>query len=432
MSIRIAHASDLHYASHTLEQVDRCFSFTVTAAIEQDADVVVVSGDATDHALEAHTPAYGALAANLRRLADHCPVLLLQGTFSHEPPGTLDVFRYLGGRYPIHVADRIEQVALTQDRRWIASPAARFETPPPGTVLLCSCVPSVNKAAVAACVGAAGAGAAVGEQLAHLLAGFGPVNRRARAAGIPTIGVSHGTVCGCLTEHGVPMAGFDHEFTTGTLFAADASAFLLGHIHKHQAWLEHERIIAYAGSIARLHYGEQGDKGFLMWEVGADGVRCELVPTPARRTLEIDFPGLPDMDALRAQAAQQPLAGLWVRVRWACPEEDRHEVCRADIARLFAGAAGLKLEGRLIPVQRTRGSGMAQAATLDAQVAAWAHTVNAAVTPLLDTLHALQTSDTQAIVAQILQADLAPQADPAQEDASAFASLRYAGSDAAA
>ena len=116
MSIRIAHASDLHYASHTLAQVDRCFSFTVTAAIEQDADVVVVSGDATDHALEAHTPAYGALAASLRRLADHCPVLLLQGTFSHEPPGTLDVFRYLGGRYPIHVADRIEQVALTQDR----------------------------------------------------------------------------------------------------------------------------------------------------------------------------------------------------------------------------------------------------------------------------------------------------------------------------
>lgn len=408
MSIRIAHASDLHYASHTLAQVDHCFSFTVTAAIEHQAAAMIITGDATDHALEAHTPAYGALAANLRRLADHCPVLLLQGTFSHEPPGTLDVFRHLGGRYPIHVADRIEQVALTCDGKWVGSASARFDTLPSGTILLCSCVPSVNKAAVAASVGAAGAGAAVGEQLAHLMAGFAPINRRARTAGIPTMGLSHGTVYGCLTEHGVPMAGFDHEFTTGTLFAADASAFLLGHIHKHQAWLAQERVIAYAGSVARLHYGEQGDKGFLMWEVTADGAHFALVPTPARRTLEIDFTGLPEMAALQTLAAQQPLAGVWVRVRWACPEEDRHKVCRAEMTRLFAGAAGLKLEGRLIPVLRTRASGIAQAATLEAQVAAWAQTVQASVAPLLDTLHQLQSANPETLVARILQDDGAP------------------------
>lgn len=418
MSIRIAHASDLHYAAHTLAQVDHCFSFTVSAAIEHQVAAMMITGDATDHALEAHTPAYGALAANLRRLADHCPVLLLQGTFSHEPPGTLDVFRYLGGRYPIHVADRIEQVALTRDGQWIASVTARFDALPPNTILLCSCVPSVNKGAVAASVGAAGAGTAVGEQLAHLLAGFAPINRRARAAGIPTIGVSHGTVYGSLTEHGVPMAGFDHELTTGALFAADASAFLLGHIHKHQAWLAQERVIAYAGSVARLHYGEQGDKGFLMWEVGTNGACCELVPTPARRTLEIDFPGLPEMAALQALAAQQPLAGVWVRVRWACPEEDRHQVCRAEMARLFAGAAGLKLEGRLVPVLRTRTSGIAQAATLEAQVAAWAQTVQASVAPLLDTLHQLQSASPETLVARILQDDAAA-CGKASADASA-------------
>jgi exonuclease SbcD len=33
------------------------------------------------------------------------------------------------------------------------------------------------------------------------------------------------------------MAGFDHEFTTGSLFAAGAQAVLLGHIHRHQLWL---------------------------------------------------------------------------------------------------------------------------------------------------------------------------------------------------
>lgn len=404
MSILIAHASDLHYASNTLEEVDRCFSFAVNSAIERKAAAMIITGDATDHALEAHCPAYDALAANIRRMADHCPVLLLQGTYSHEPPGTLDVFRYLGGRYPIHVADRIEQVALTTDGEWVASYNTRFDVLPDNTMLLCTCVPTVNKAVVASSVGAENASGAVGEELSKLLAGFGPINRRARAAGIPTVGLSHGTVYGCLTEHGVPMAGFDHEFTTGVLFSADASAFMLGHIHKHQTWSRSDHVIAYPGSIGCLHYGEQGEKGFLMWEVGADGAQFTLVPTPARRTEDVEFPGLPDMAVLRAMVESQSMEGRWIRVRWQCPEEDRHQVCRAEIASLFAGAAGLKMEGRTIPVLRTRASGIARAPTLEAQMAVWAQTVEAAVGPLIDTLHQLQNNSAESIVVDILDA----------------------------
>ena len=96
--IRVAHFSDLHYAGATLTEVDRCFSFAVDAAIARGADCAVISGDSTDHALEVHAPAVEALARNIRRLADHCPVLMLHGTFSHEPPGALNVFRLLGGR----------------------------------------------------------------------------------------------------------------------------------------------------------------------------------------------------------------------------------------------------------------------------------------------------------------------------------------------
>jgi exonuclease SbcD len=51
----------------------------------------------------------------VRRLADHCPVLMLQGTYSYEPPGTLSIFRLLGGRFGVHVADRIKQVGLDYD-----------------------------------------------------------------------------------------------------------------------------------------------------------------------------------------------------------------------------------------------------------------------------------------------------------------------------
>ena len=232
-TIRVGHFSDLHYCAKNLAEADRCFGFAIDAAIGRGIQVAVLSGDATDHALEMHHPAVERLERQIVRLADHCPVLMLQGTFSHEPPGTLTTFSMLRGRHPIHVAERISQVALLQGDVWQVSDGWRFGVPPEGAKAIFTCVPTVNKASVAAVVGGADAAVAQGQGLAALLAGYARINDAARRANVPTIGVAHGTVTGCVTEHGVPMAGFDHEFTTCALFAAKAQAFLLGHIHRH-------------------------------------------------------------------------------------------------------------------------------------------------------------------------------------------------------
>jgi exonuclease SbcD len=405
-SIRVAHFSDLHYGPKNLAEADRCFGDAIDQAIRSQVQAAVISGDSTDHAMDLHTPAAGRLAAQIQRLADHCPVLMLQGTYSHEPPGTLAIFELLGGRYGVHVADRIQQVGLTQDGRWLTSEGWRFDQVPSGLLALFTCVPTVNKAVVAATVGAGAAAQAVGEQLADLLQGFAPINRAARVIGLPTVGVSHGTVFGCVSEHGVPMAGFDHEFTTGTLFAAQAQAFLLGHIHRHQSWrfdgAAGRQCIAYPGSIGRLHYGEEGDKGFLIWRVDADGADCMLHPTPARRTVDICFEGKPGLDELRAAVAQQGVAGAFIRVRWMIAEEDRHEVDRAAILKELAGAAEVKLEGRIVPVVRTRAAGIAQAHSLAEKVRAWAEVAACRPEPLLACLEALLSEPAEAIAAGAL------------------------------
>jgi len=401
--MKIAHFSDLHYCGAHLKEAHRCFSYAIDAAIAAGVDCAVISGDATDHALDVHAPAVAALASNVRRLADHCPVLMLQGTYSHEPPGTLEVFKLLGGRYPVHVADRIEQVALMEQGQWLASDGWRFETVPAHNRALFSCVPTVNKAMVAAAVGATEAATAVGEHLALLLRGFAPTNAGARSACVPTIGVSHGTVHGCITEHGVPMAGFDHEFTMRSLFAAGASAFLLGHIHKHQAWAQDGRQVAYAGSIGRLHYGEEGEKGFLIWTVDAEGAGFTLVPTPSKRTIDITFDGTPELEQLRAAAGDAEIAGAHVRIRWNVAEEDRQAVDRAGIEVMFSMAAEVKLEGRMIPVVRTRAAGISQAASIGAKVEAWAHATEAQAAPLLACLEAIQTQTPEAIACAMLE-----------------------------
>lgn len=407
--MRIAHFSDLHYGTKTLAEADRCFGAAIDRAAALGVEAAVISGDATDHALDLHAPAAARLTAQVRRLADRCPVLMLQGTYSHEPPGTLAVFRSLGGRHPIHVADRIGQVALTRHSGWVASEGWCFDVLPHDVVALFSCVPTVNKAAVAATVGATDAAQAVGDQLARLLEGFAPLHRLARARGLPTIGVSHGTVFGCLSEHGVPMAGFDHEFTTGTLFAAEARAFMLGHIHRHQAWIRQgeagAQVIAYAGSIGRFHYGEEGEKGFLIWEVGSEDACCTLEPTPARRTIDIVFEGRPDIDALRETVARQNVSGASVRVRWTVAEEDRVAVDREAIQRVLAGAAQTKLEGRIVPVSRVRAAGISRMARIEDKLRTWASVAEVNASPLLACLAALDEAQPEDIAAQLLRSD---------------------------
>ena len=400
--IRIAQFSDLHYSEKNLVEANRCFGFAIDEAIRRDAQVAVISGDSTDHALDVHSPAVERLARRVRRLADHCPVLMLQGTYSHEPPGTLAIFRLLGGRYGVHVADRISQVALLSNGAWRESDGWRFDRLSDDAQLLFTCVPTVNKATVAASVGAADAGVALGQELAALLAGYGAINQTARQAQVPTVGVSHGTVTGCITEHGVPMAGFDHEFTSGALFAAQAQAFMLGHIHRHQHWEQDGRIVAYAGSIGRFHHGEQGDKGFVLWEVDATVARFELVPTPARRTVDLFFDGKPDLAQIEAAMEEGGLRGAWVRVRWTVADEERHEVNRDAIKRALVGAADVQLEGRIVPVVRSRSKGISRCTSLSDKVRAWAKLTGTKPEPLLADLERLSHRAPEQIAAEVL------------------------------
>ncbi len=417
--MEIFHASDIHYAPETLEEVDRCFSFAVDKAIRRVCDAAILSGDLFDHRLDLNSPAVAAICKQVKRLADRMPVLILQGTRSHDVPGSLDVFKTIGGRHPVFVADRICQVALTADRMdWLASDGWAFDRLPEfgfprdseRPMLLVSCLPSVDKGAVAASVGAENAATAVGEQVFALLKGWSVMNLGARAAGVPTVLTTHGTISGSVTEHGVPMAGLDHEFTTGALFAAEASATMLGHIHQHQEWEQHGRRIAYPGSVGRLHFGELTDKGVLFWNVKHDGATAEFVTTPAKKLLQVDFDGPPNMEQLREIAAQAEHAH--VRIRYSVDEEYRHAVDKAAIAALFEKASACKIEGRVNPIQRTRSEGMNRANTLGEKLAKWADITGTESAPLLERAALLEHQDADKIVRGIVDG-LEPKKDKA-------------------
>jgi exonuclease SbcD len=407
--MRVAHLSDIHYCEEFLAEVDRCVAFAIERLRADPPGLIVLSGDLFDRRLEQNSRALLAAICRVSELGDIAPVLILQGTYSHDAPGALDVFRHVMSSWPIHVADRIQQVALNR-HGFRASEGYAFpnvDVPlgsgAPDQVLV-SCLPSVNKGAVAAAAGAENAATATGEHVAALLRAWAAAHSAARRLGYPTIVVSHGTVSESVSEHGVPMAGLDHEFTTGALFAAGADAVMLGHIHKHQSWTRGDfkgsdcgaQVIAYPGSIGRLHFGEVDPKGFLLWNIGPGAAGFDFIETPAKRLVELTFRGPPDLGELRKVAADA--AGAHVRVRWIVDEEHRASVDRDAIASLFSQAAVVQLEGAIAPVQRQRAAGIGRAQSVGEKLSRWCEITSSAAPPLLERLALMESHDSDQIV----------------------------------
>lgn len=387
--MKILHASDLHYSPGNLIEADRCFGHAVEKAIVLDVAVAILTGDLTDHALDGHSPALLALAKRLKQLADHCPVFLLQGTFSHEPVGLLKMLEMIGARHPIIVSDKIGMIGLAQGK-WIEYDPTYTDVQ---YDLVITSVPTVNKAELALVVGADNASVEMGNHLAALLGLFAPANAGLRRRGIPTVLASHGTVDGSLNESGVPMAGLDHEFSLGALFSANTSATMLGHIHMHQQWTrEHEgrtQRIAYPGSIGRYHYGELGEKFCLIWEVSADTADFTPVQTPSKRMIEIAFEGVPNLDELASVAEQ--CRGAFVRVRYQVDEEFAKTVDRQAIKQILGSAAEVKIEGEVLTIQRQRCAGISSLSSVEERFMKWCEFTQTPMEGLAERLTQLQT-----------------------------------------
>ena len=401
--MKVFHASDLHFSPTNLVEADKCFGYAVEQAIAQNVEVAIIGGDSTDHALEAHSPALLALAKRIKQLADHCPVFMLQGTFSHEPIGMLKILELVGARHPIIISDHVEMIGLSQGR-WSAYDPAFCDVK---WDLVITSVPTVNKAELALTVGADNVAIELGNHIAGLLGSFGAINTSLAKQGVPTVLVSHGTVDGSLTESGVPMSGLDHEFTLGSLFSANASAVMLGHIHKHQDWSREfsgrQQHIAYPGSIGRFHYGEIGEKGALIWDVQPTTASFEQVVTPSKRMIDIEFQGAPNMDELSAVAAS--CAGAFVRVRYQVDEEYASTVDRNAIKEILESASEVKIDGTVLTIQRQRCAGISTHADVWQRFAIWCEFSNTPGDGLAERIVQLQANEAAAVASCFIRSN---------------------------
>lgn len=397
-AVRLAHLSDIHFGPNHLQEVERCANAALADLRarheERHYRAIVLSGDLFDHRLESHTPAYRAALRWVRALADVAPVLVLQGTESHDFPGAIDPLTLLGGHYPVAVAATPGTWRLVCNEWCFTAVEEAFQMASLEPFLI-AVMPVVNRGALKA---------PYADYKVSQLVALRSRMMEARSHGIPTVFVSHGTVNGCTTEHGQTLVSEDHEYFVSDLFSVQASAVMLGHIHAHQVWQQDGRQAAFAGSLARLHAGDENTKGWLDWTVKSESATFELVPTPARAMVDIEWSGEPDYDKLREVAAAMPEHAV-VRLRYSVAATSKHVVDRKILRDIFTGVERLIIEGEPIVEPMARAPEIAHASTLPEKLSVWTKTTqNPRGAELASMLHRLGVDSTDELIARELTA----------------------------
>ena len=390
--MKILHVADLHYGGgeDQLKWVDRAFEYAVNKAIEEECDLAVLAGDSFHSSLPLHHPAVLAFVSSVALLAEVMPVIVLQGTFSHDAPGSLDVLRELRSEYEIYVADSPSHLAVVD---YGDDGLGLTDNLVDSALLDVFMLPSLNRADR----DVMDEGPA--KYVERLCREWGDIER-----GSPSILITHGTVVGSVTESGYAMVSPDHEFTVETLASAKTDVVMLGHIHKHQHFHHGKTHIAYPGSIARLVYGQHDPTGFLIWDIDEKGATPTFHEAPSRSLLEIGFDGPPDIADLKKYALEVD-GDVFVRIRYEIDEEHATSVDKALIRDIFSHAGGIKIVATVGSIQEVRVEGISKQESMAEKFKAWAKMSDSEqyVDTGLDRIEMLETMDAVEIVEALTQ-----------------------------
>jgi exonuclease SbcD len=368
--MKILHCADLHFTNkpQLLADIQKCCTVITNPGTLEAIDLIVIAGDLFDEGVQLGSPASLAAMDFVYRCGQIAPVVIIRGTSSHDAEGSINILSKLKTYYPVYATDRPEQIALDE------TGFHQDITPLPGVEVIISCLPSLTKANLMAY--ASGSTSETTREAVDLMRdmfqGWGVVTTHARAAGIPTILVGHGTVTGSELSTGQVMTGRDLEWSTGDLKLAKADLYCLGHIHKIQSWEN----IYYSGSITRLNYGETEKKGFFIHEIenldmGINHTDSRFVETPARSMRTKRPEGLPGIEIVADMQAGDSIRIIYEVAEADIGKVDEQAIIEAALAR---GAVDVKIEKIIIPTVRVRAEGISRETSLSAKLDKWAET----------------------------------------------------------
>lgn len=348
---KIAHFGDLHLdKNNRFDDTLACFDRGIDDAISKSVDLFAIAGDVFERkSLPAERNHF---SERVIKMANQAPVVIVQG--NHDVPGDLDIFADLRGEYAIEVSTQPETLNLGE--------------------MLIHTLPYPRKAELVKDTKRMSI-QETNEQVRENLIAMLESQKRAGVLADINILIGHINIKGSQASTGQTMIGNEIELSAQDLAAAGANAYLLGHIHKHQEIAVPEVSKgAYCGSISRMNYGEQEEKGYLLWTIENGKADYEFRNVQARAMLIVDREwGRFDDDSHGWIANHVPAdcSGADVRVRYSILEDMKSEVDEAKIKEEFSKAHELKIERVLIPRTRIRSEEIAKAKTVEEKLEAY-------------------------------------------------------------
>lgn len=362
--VRILHTADFQYQRALLNYRDLASAFVADTARAHRCSLIILAGDFWDHSLALEDAVVSAGIRAVQGLAGAAPVLILQGTRSHDIPGSLDIFRRLQTTHPVAVADAICQTALlrVENGGYAFTAIDAYETVPPEAIALLSCFPPPPLRALRA------EGADPRQWTRLSMEEFAVQNASAE---IPCILAAHGAVEGAVTPTGFTFGGASEvaaDFTLEDLKASRADYVALGHVHAAQEWGH----IHYSGSPISNDWSELQEKCVKIARFEGRALRDVtriVTPSPRRVIVRLE-PGQTIREAL---AGAQTTCAL-VKVEATVPEHEAPAFDRSAITRAVDGAYEVQVEVQVSSLQQTvRCPAILESRSLSERVTLWAN-----------------------------------------------------------
>jgi len=381
--MKLIHTADIHACREHWAEACQSLDVLEETGRREEVGLFAIAGDlANGPLMNTERDIFDALCGRLQRLADIAPVALVEGTPSHDAPGSLEVFERLAAENEISI--------LRPGQAYFLAPGGIYQDP--GEVddrLLLFGIPEPQKKWLLANGGATGKDAtdeAVRVAMGNLLLGLGGLRRQ--YPHLPCVALYHGQVSGARTGTGY-TAGSGIAISRDDLAQIDADYYALGDIHLPQQIPHLEAY--YPGKIYTGDWKEQGYvPGFNLvefrpWEDGDEDPADHGYVVDVSR---VDFPH-PERVKI-ARRSGDDLAyndyGVGDKLVWEewtlSREEAEANFDAAEVLKFLIDACGALPDSmvtlNIIPTETVRAGNIAEKPSLRGKAQVWAE--NSAIT----------------------------------------------------
>lgn len=379
--MKALHLADVHARQPSAEEVLASLEAAREAAIAQQVDVILISGDFWDGPVQNTAgSAFPEFLAAVRMLADVAPVAMIYGTPSHDVEGSLEVFEQQIADHEIRILRPGKPYGLgAKSKAFFELDAEELTEPMLG---LFFGVPEPQKKWLLANGGATGkesADEAVRIAMRALLLGLGGL--RKQHPDLPCFLLYHGQVSGARTGTGY-SASSGIAISKDDLAAVGADYIALGDIHEPQGI---PGLFAfYPGSCYPLNWGEThqagcnlvelsrrvgGEAGLFDWNSSfVQAVERIDFPHPRRVKIQTTHPQV--LSNVQDKAIRGALV-WWEIIAERGALDSLDEAHRLNVLLAHGALPGSRVTLNVLPTETVRAAEIAERTSLREKVQVW-------------------------------------------------------------